>query len=168
MYYRSYLSIFKLIIGVCSVVIVAVQDRIVDNFHCVLVRIVGLISFLCKFSLPNWGRIRSLNFSYKFVHDFLTKSIVRTQCHLIHFLLFLLWDVFQGIHDRLLNWLVVQFMSYLVLTMRCWVNWVSFHLYVFLDLILMILVLFLVNVLRTKLIFEKFAISHRWKFLTQL
>ena len=146
-------SILQLVVSVSLMVVVAIKHRVVDELDLFLFTyILFLLLFFIVLFLPHGRRIWSLFFSHIFIHQPVSKSIVRLLSNLFEIFsrtptiqrvtdrfiyhLYLLWradKLFRGIHQRL--FLVSR-----------WINWVRFHLDVFLYLWCIIELSYMVHV----------------------
>lgn len=85
--YKKNRSIFELIVRMRSMIVIAIQDRIVDELYLFLLIVVAVLGqlLLCDLLLNKRRRVRPPNFLHKVSHQFLTKTIQRTSGKLIAF-----------------------------------------------------------------------------------
>lgn len=150
----------------CLVVVVAVEDGVVDELHLISGLVVLGHWLFRQLSFPKRRWVRPLDIVHESTHQLLTKSIKRASSNLLYFFLSfpLHGQSIQWVADRLFNWLVLDHSSVLFFSKR--VNWSCLHLYILLNLILLISFFFLVVVV-SQLILKKFSICQSWEFLTE-
>jgi len=72
----EYGSVFKLIVGVCFMVVVAIQHRIVNQLHLLFLNSMILhVLLLRNLSLSKGWRVWPLDLVHKVMHKFLTETI---------------------------------------------------------------------------------------------
>ena len=72
----EYRSVFKLIVSMSFMVVVAIQHRIVNQLHLIFLNSITLFLLLfCNLSLAKGWRVWPLDLVHKIMHKFLTKAI---------------------------------------------------------------------------------------------